>query len=104
MLISNGFGVNRFNPFIFDFVRLDSHGDSNKNDIKTSVEYFKSMNYKYYEVVETLIHLDFHKALDEKIITDGLKCPIWMGLNLWGETVYPCCCLAQLDGFLNVIQ
>ena len=45
------------------------------------------MNYKYYEVVETLIHFDFHKALDEKIITDGLKCPIWMGINLWGETV-----------------
>ena len=49
-----------------------------------------------------LFHSDFHKAIENKFITDGLKCPIWLGISLWGETVYPCCCLAQMDGFYNV--
>jgi len=102
LLISNGFRLDKVDPFFFDYIRLDSHGSSNIEDIERSVQYLKKSGYIFFEVVETLVHQDFHKALDEKIITEGLKCPIWMGVSLWGKTVYPCCCLAQLDGFLNV--
>jgi len=102
LLITNGFGVHKLNPHCFDYIRLDSHGDKNIDDINRSVEYLKSMNYEFYEITETLIHQDFHEAIKERYVTDGLNCSIWMGVSLWGETVYPCCCLAQMDGFYNV--
>lgn len=100
-LITNGFRLDELNPFVFDYIRIDSHGESNREDIDRGVAHLKRVGYKYFEVMETLIHLDFRDAINERFLTDGLKCPIWGGTSLWGETVYPCCCLAQMDGFYN---
>lgn len=101
-LVTNGFRLDELNPFVFDWIRIDSHGESNKVDIERGLAHLKRVGYRNYEVVETLIHLDFKEAIKERFVTDGLNCSIWMGVSLWGETVYPCCCLAQMDGFYNV--
>lgn len=101
-LVTNSFRLDQVDPFVFDFIRLDSHGELNEEDIQRGVAHLKSVEYKNYEIVETLIHFDFNEAIEERFVTDGLKCSIWMGVSLWGETVYPCCCLAQMDGFHNV--
>lgn len=100
-LVTNSFRLDKLNPFVFDYIRIDSHGEMNEPDIRKGVAHLKSVGYKNYEVMETLNHLDFHEAIKRRFVTDGLKCSIWMGVSLWGETVYPCCCLAQMDGFYN---
>ena len=100
-LVTNSFRLDKLNPFVFDYIRIDSHGESNKENIRRGVAHLRDVGYKNYEIVETLNHLDFHEAIKERFVTDGLKCSIWMGVSLWGETVYPCCCLAQMDGFYN---
>lgn len=104
LLITNGFRVDKLDPFKFDYIRMDGHGDLNKCDIERSVDYLENNGYKFYEVMETLIHDDFHEAIKERFVTDGLKCDIWLGISLWGETVFPCCCLAQMDGFYNTTK
>jgi len=101
-LVTNAFRLDKLNPFVFDYIRIDSHGELNEKDIQRGVAHLKRVGYKKFSVMETLIHEDYNEAIKERFVTCGLSCNLWMSLSLWGETVYPCCCLAQMDGFYNV--
>jgi len=101
-LVTNGFRLDELDPFVFDYIRIDSHGAMNKEDIDRGLTHLKRVGFKNFEIMETLIHHDFQEAIKQRFVTDGLKCRIWMGVSLWGETVFPCCCLSQMDGFYNV--
>lgn len=100
LMLTNGFGVDKLDPWDFDYFTLDDHG-INVEAIKRSVAHLNSHGFENYYVHVARIHRNFAKAREIPVITQGLKCPGWMDLTLWLDLVYPCCGMPQLEGWDN---
>lgn len=99
-ILTNGFRIMDYNPFIFDYIHLDYHGGINAEHIDTAIKYFNDVGYKNYNVQPTLKHFDIQKKIGYP--TSGIKCPEFMkSITLWKNVVYPCCISPYLGGWWN---
>jgi len=99
-ILTNGFKIMEHNPFIFDYIHLDYHGDINGKDIINARNYFRDMKYKNYFIQPTLKHFSIKDGLGYP--TKGIQCPEFMkDITLCNNTLYPCCVSPFLGGWLN---
>ena len=100
VILTNGFGVDKLDPWDFDYFTLDDHG-INFEAIERSVNHLESHGFENYHINVARIHRNLAKAREIPVITPGLKCPRWMELTLWLDLVYPCCGMPQMEGWDN---
>lgn len=99
-IYTNGYRIKEIGPNKFDYIVLDDHG-TNTEDIKSAIEYFKENRYKKYYVIETKWHRDYDLALRESRTSPGVHCWGWLQPTIWLDVVFPCCHMAQMEGWDN---
>ena len=99
-LYTNGFRLKEIGPNTFDYIVLDDHG-INSEDIKAAIEYLEENRFKNYYVIETKRHRDYGEALRRSMTSPGVHCWGWLQPTLWLDIVYPCCHMAQMEGWGN---
>lgn len=99
-ICTNGFGIFKLDPFIFDNIDIDNH-KINKEVVDKCLQYFREVCYTNYTMLKREMHVDL-EIRRKNNISKGLQCNIWYKtLALWEKVTYPCCNLPYLDGWNN---
>ena len=104
LCLTNGYGIRKLNPFLFDVIILDEHMQ-NKNDIKLAINYFESVGYRDYTINITRYHCDFRSVMKDNRIVNDFKCSdMFDAITLFNKVVFPCCVSPMLMGYDNRID
>ena len=101
LILTNGYGIRKVDPFIFDRIILDEHMQNNE-DIKKAITYFEILGYKDFSINLTKYHYDLRSIMKDERIDNSFKCNDMLdAITLHNKTVFPCCVSPMLMGYDN---
>jgi len=100
-LLTNGYLMDKIDPYRFEQIILDNHSPLNKEFIDRSIKHLEKSKYDNWEIWYLTRHIDLDKQRENNI-SMGLNCPNWINtISLWKDIIYPCCNMQYLEGWDN---
>lgn len=96
-ILTNGYRLIEYNPFIFDHIHLDEHG-INTETIEQCISYLESKRFRNYKVSIVTRHRDL--SIRRSLPPQG-RCRPMKLVTLWQDVVYPCCSMFYVEGWNN---
>jgi len=104
LILTNGYGIMKLNPFMFDKIVLDEHMQ-NKEDILLAIKYFEDLGYKDFSINLTRYHYDLRNMMKDNRIVNNFVCSdMFDAITLHNKVIYPCCVSPMLMGYDNRID